>query len=486
MKKKLSLLLYFTFLFFVACNNSDETFDPNQESLPDVGNLINLSSAEYISIAFDDPKELDETLAFSIAQNFVLAKNNEDIANVSTKGLSPSLKLKSKYYAGLEHEDSKVQVKSTSSTSRLSNIPIYEFEIAQGINNGLIVVSGDERAPQVIGYVPNYTENEEEAATLNYFLDISKSSLINNISLVEHIRDSLRMSTVNKISKELGVNPEQLNFEDVKNNLAVDNEPLSKVNPIQVPPTQVISFVASMCPTQWNQTAPYNNKLPIGYVSGYSGKTNYYAGCGVIAVAQIVASFEPSVLLENNTWVNWKYLKQTPAITIYDSSQKKDMMGYFIKKIYKQTGAYPIYSSGYLTGVGTSEANLLKVLRYYFACNSIQNWNSDVVRNSLLAYRPVLVMGKGTRSNGQVVSHAFIVDGYLMCQKYVGNRSLSLDTNTKGLAQVYDMYFRANLGWGGNSDGYFLLNTNASLDFHTSSTLYRSINLRTVAHIRRK
>lgn len=489
-KKYKAMIRKFKFLFivqiiilsFTSCSSDDSGMSLNNS--PELNNLVNLSSLEYVSIAFDEPKELSETDAEIVAVNFITAsQEKEDFAGYNTKTVNPQLKLKSKFYA----ENKNVIATKKASTKEIS-VPIYEFYIEGKEKNedGLIVVSGDERAPKVIGYIPNINDNSQTLSTTNYLLELSKLSLLEDVLFIERVKDSLRLSTREKIAQELNIDVNKINFEDIKKYLAIESEPLSKAKPIQYPPTQILSYVTPMCTTQWNQTSPYNNKLPIGNVEGYSSATNYYAGCGVIAVSQLIAFLEPTITA-NDININWSLLKERTYISNSDSEQKKNMMGYFIKKIYEETKAYPNFnSSGYVTSVSTTESNLEKVIKNYSTCSSRLGWNPDVVRNSLLANCPILTMGQGTRTNGEKVGHAFIVDGYMMCRMNVGGQYLSLDTKTKELVKIYDLYFRANLGWGGSSDGYFLLNKDASVDFETGGTIYKSNDLNIVPNIRKK
>ncbi len=476
------LLIQFFVLAFTSCNN-DELVESH--TLPQAGKFINLTAQEYASIAFDNPKELTETEAIDIAENFVKSKESVENEKMGTKSsnISPSFKVATKYYYGI---DSSNDILTKSSTKRIDemNIPIYELKIISGIDTGLVIVSGDERAQKVIAYIPKTNEKaRKEIPAAVYLEKLTKINLFNNIAEIKKIQDSLRTQTLEKIADKLGVEENTIEFEKVKNYISVNDEPLSKFKPIQVPPSQVLSYVMPMCSTAWDQTAPYNCQMPVGSIAGYSSPTNYYTGCGVVALAQIMTFIEPSLTV-NNITIDWGYLKQNPYIYSSDPLEKRNMVGYLIRDIYNKTGSFPSYnSSGYINGVATYFTATESYIRLYANCSSLQSWNSDVVRNSLLAYRPVLTMGPDVNGAN---SHIYFVDGYLLCKLYYGAMSASLSTGTKELVKIYDLYFHANLGWGGDSNGYYLINKDTSVDFETSGPNYKSGNLSIIPNIVKK
>lgn len=464
-----------------SCNNNDvdKLFLPNPEV------QINLTSQEYASIAFDNPKELSESDVIKILDNFVKSKEEKEFGKFATKNttISISYDVKTKYYYNIGEKSSE----STRSSNEEENIPIYEINILNGDQKGIALVSADERAQKVIAYIPAIDEDERlNNPNALYLEEVAKRSLINNISEINHLKDSLRAQTLQKIGEGLNINPNNVNFDDVKNYISVNDEPISKFKPIQVPPSQVLSAVLPMCTTSWNQTSPYNCQLPVGNVEGYPYPTNYYAGCGVIALAQVVAFLEP-VLTVYTTTINWGYLKENQYIYNSDPVEKRNMVGNLIKYIYVHALAYPVYNSeGYVTGVATSESSIEGCMKIFAHCDSRRSWDSDIVRNSLLANRPVITFGTGTRSDGSTVAHAFVLDGYLLCKLYYGAMAASIDTDTKELVKLYDLYFHANLGWGGNSSGYYLINKDTSVDFETSGSTYKSGNLRILPNIRNR
>lgn len=500
MKLKFILVSQIFLLLFIACGN-EETLNSGT-NFPEVENLINISSQEYVSIAFDNPKELNESEAGLIAKNFIIAQEEiQSKDDIKTKSQAPQFQVKSKYYIGMNHADSKVQTKSSAFESKANNIPLYEMEIHQDEGKGLIIVSGDERAQKVIAYIPKFND-EDINSGVEYMMEVSKKSLLENIEEVEHIKDSLRESTIEKIAAQLKISPDKFNFNNVKNYLSIDNEPLSKANPIRAPPTQILAYVETMCKTSWGQDRPYNNGMPEGIVqvaTDWYQQDHYMAGCGVIAVAQIIAALEPNLSCYGVN-MEWSYLKERPQINeliyfptpgvIYDEQRKLDMVGKFIRFIYEGTASFPNKDSqNRITSVSTYNTKADEFIKKYANGSSIVSYNPDQIRNSLLAHRLVLAMGWGTKTSGKRSDHAFILDGYLMCRMYTGTRAMTKETSTKELVKIYDLYFHANFGWHGAGDGYYLINKDTSVDFATNTNegaVYKTANLQFVTDIRLK
>ncbi len=191
--------------------------------------------------------------------------------------------------------------------------------------------------------------------------------------------------------------------------------------------------------------------------------------------------------------MNWSYLLQNPQIVEPDyfnpgdPADKREMVAKLILDIYTKTGSFPqTDENGNIIGVSTYDTACETYIKLYANCLNRQQWNSDVVRNSILALRPVLATGEGTKPDGSVSKHAFVIDGYLLCKLYYGAMSATTNTGTKELVKLYDLYFHANFGWNGYGDGYYLINKDTSIDFETPAATYRTRNLNVIANIVKK
>ena len=186
--------------------------------------------------------------------------------------------------------------------------------------------------------------------------------------------------------------------------------------------------------TKWNQHSPYNLLCPYDEVNDAPSVT----GCVATAMAQIMKYHEyPSAY-------NWSLMKDE-----YDSGDESDA-AQEVAKVMKDAGAsvYMQYSASgsFAKSICVSEA-LRNTFGYYLSTEyvsrayySAQEWDELIYAN-LKNKMPVLYSGQAIdldNSSGSLkgveAGHSFVVDGY----------------DGKGLYHV-------NWGWGGLSDGFFLL-----------------------------
>lgn len=345
---------------------------------------------------------------------------------------------------------------SASETTRSSDVTgglVYEVNVDDGADKGKVLVSGDKRYPGVIAYIPVSNDSVEESKTgAAVMLQMAKKSFVKCLESYE-----------------------------VENSNAVT----TRSNPVDVIPTKVYGEVVPMCKTEWNQWEPYNYAYPKSWVDIFFGMcsyTNYPTGCAVTAIAQIMAAVEPDMTCAGLK-MNWAYLKEKKKINAgpfgtIDPKMKMDMVAALFKDIYDKTASYPIWGTGNtdawppetvtcVASVGTLASKVYEYLNSSSGvtyCSNFQNWNFDVVRNSLLGLRPVFVGGGG---------HAFILDGYAITK----NESSSIN----------NVYFHACLGWGGSGDGYYLSNADGSVSFEPSSgSNYPTSQLSILSDIRKR
>lgn len=234
---------------------------------------------------------------------------------------------------------------------------------------------------------------------------------------------------------------------------ALSLDSLNVVNPS-------VSYVATadeqppLIACQWNQSAPFNDLAPV-----YDGKRHAAAGCVAVAMAQIMYAYQyPSrgVGEHSYTWISKRDTSLSAVLyadfgaTIYDW---KHILPYYttVSGSVQQRAAVAtlLYHCGVAVDMGYDcnvshesgavTSKVPKVLSTYFGYDShFQSIRKDIylidslnriIRNELREHRPVLV--SGSNSDG---GHAFVCDGY--------------DRNG---------YFHINWGWGGSSDGYYLL-----------------------------
>ena len=186
--------------------------------------------------------------------------------------------------------------------------------------------------------------------------------------------------------------------------------------------------------TKWNQHSPYNLLCPYDEVNDALSVT----GCVATAMAQIMRYHEyPSAY-------NWSLMKDD-----YDSGDESEAANE-VAKVMKDAGqsVYMEYSANGSSANGDCVSEAFRnifgyalstefVIRAYY---SAQEWD-ELIYGNLKNKMPVIYSGRaididnsGGSLKGVDAGHTFVVDGY----------------DGKGLYHV-------NWGWGGLSDGFFLL-----------------------------
>lgn len=204
--------------------------------------------------------------------------------------------------------------------------------------------------------------------------------------------------------------------------------------------------IAPICKTQWNQNAPYNDLTP--ELSGQHSMT----GCVATAMAQVMKVFEwPAEHGEGFVSYRWNaggtQLSYNLANSTMDWAGMLDNYRGESTPAQRQAVASLMRDCGYatemqysLTSSGTTADKIPSALYYNFgydkgvhtlqrAYYTLSDWE-NLIYDELKAGSPVVLTGVSNAQGG----HCFICDGYSS-----------------------DRYFHINWGWGGMSDGYFLL-----------------------------
>lgn len=205
--------------------------------------------------------------------------------------------------------------------------------------------------------------------------------------------------------------------------------------------------IAPLISSQWNQDSPYNLLCP--EIDGEHTLT----GCVATAEAQVLRYWKYPVTGTGEVSYRWNggntTLKYDFTAHTFDYDNMTDTYGDTSTDAQRQAVAELMLAAGMasemeysMTFSGSTDTyaalGLIKYLGYdagvkllYRDFYRIAEWNA-LVYAELEAKRPVLYYGFSPAGG-----HAFICDGYM---------------NTSG-----DDYFHINWGWGGLSDGYFLL-----------------------------
>lgn len=217
------------------------------------------------------------------------------------------------------------------------------------------------------------------------------------------------------------------------------HESAARVNAVTRPRRTAI---APLVTTRWNQSSPYNDKCP--QVNGYRCVT----GCVATAMAQAMKYHNWPAQGEGShsyTWRNSTLSMDFSTIT-FDWDNMLDTYGSDATAAQKDAVATLMNACGisvdmnYGTGAsGAVQAKMTNGLSAYFGYSKgiysakrefygLLDWEA-LIYNNLRDCGPVVYGGQSNDGG-----HSFICDGYSS-----------------------DGYFHINWGWGGMSDGYFLL-----------------------------
>lgn len=208
------------------------------------------------------------------------------------------------------------------------------------------------------------------------------------------------------------------------------------------------SPILPLCQTQWNQDAPYYNSCP----KPRKSNQHCYTGCVATAMAQVMKYHNWPDIGEGSVSYRWEGGNVTlrlnfanflfnwdKMLDIYSENEYSDEEGEAVAKLMQCCGYsvemnYSTSGSGALSqriapALGNNfkydKSKIRYIMRDYY---SQDEWET-MIYNSLKNYGPVILDGQSNEGG-----HSFVCDGY--------------DNNG---------YFHINWGWGGVSDGYYLL-----------------------------
>lgn len=443
-------------VLLVACNQNDILNIEQEKS----SNEVHLTKAEYLSITRDGSNELSEDEIEMFVSNFLdeISKNEK---TTRTSVPNYTLNISSKYY--YVPKDTTVLTRATETFK----LPIYELELHSKDGNGIIYFSADERNPEIIALIPKAAIDEDVFIQSGsaFLIEWAKMSSYEKLLEVEENRKLLCDRTVKRICEELSINESDFDIDKLDDNIVVEQS-YTRARPINMPTTQIVSMCEPIVKTEWSQGSPYNLSLPAP--NPPSTQAHVYTGCAVTAACQMMTAIKPNLTLDGIT-IDWEYLTETPTISSSASQDKLEMLGKLHSWVFEQLDAQPNYNtSGYHTSTGvTANSQVWFYGNYFNHSEDYSKYDPDALLRSFNAGRPSLIRGQG---------HAWIVDGFIICQKDTEFETSKIDTRAQ-IVKYYDMYWHANLGWGGTANGYYKLNSDTHVDFEASGYLFTTDGL---------
>lgn len=322
---------------------------------------------------------------------------------------------------------------TTKSTNK--GLEVYELKLKNTDNSEGFAVITDTETNEVIAYAPvgSIEDTTYNKSLAFYFRTLALSSKSLNTTLQTKVIDPdfAQGGLGDMLYYTIGT---QEYYRDLT------KEEITKYGSSWVfySPVHLTRFVPAYLLTQWNQSAPYNNKVE----HYYNGK-RYPVGCVSVAIGQILSRHRKP------DQYNWNALNYSPVV----SSSSSPVIIEEVSKLLWDLAL--ITNSKFINGKTTaSDRSIIPAFEkmgytakgIYYGSEPTIKFVADEIMNH---HRPVLHIG--THDDG----HAWVVDEVLMreCWKY-----FSRYVNGKYLLyriKVQGYSLHCNWGWGGNSDGYY-------------------------------
>ena len=394
MKTKILFLLLIGFLF--SCNDDSVVVEGNT-----VENIENEGSYAL------SPEEAGEILSSFIGK---------EIKTKSGGNVEFSVKKR--------HDYSVKTVSTKSGSPTNENVPVYEFEVKDGNQEGFALVIGDRRINTVLAYVPNGSlDDMENYPPIKDYMDAIPKFLSDDLAYMKK-KAQMKSSGGGGNGGGSGTPPENTNINGFT------------------------EYYECYLSTAWDQGGPYNLLAP--YMN--NGVHRKYLGCAPVALGQIMAHHRKP------NGYDWDLILSSPTVSEYDSNERKNEVARFLKYVADsiKTDFSDLSQQATPSSHGKIVSGGLQGLGYQFDyTNNFGNtWefaiqNAHSISNSIKKGMPCYIASK---------THAVVFDAY-------GYKDYSIDEYINGVPASYGRYqytlptshyFHVNWGWGGLGNGLFL------------------------------
>lgn len=481
-------------VFIISCSNKDE-FDNEVIKGGYEKDKISLSVNEFISIAYPADTKLTKEETEEILKDFA---DNTHSNPVIKSGNDPKMNF---VYEGEVIIEKGPSVKS--GNSQRNTVTFHKYSLIPNATksntentDGYAVVCADSRFPNVIAYAEGGNIENSMLDGSGMMLETSKRIALGYIQKINHIEDSLRTITINKICEELNISSEGFSIDNkiIADNISVPDV-LTKTGPSN-PTGSFITAVGPLTRTAWNQNAPYNlfirkyDDPSHGSYFGSSYEGRYPTGCVITTMAQITAYFKPTIRLNRlGKYADWNTILATTSVS--NSNQSTEQVQQ-VAALMEQIGLNSDTKWG-TSGGSTNSGNAIKYMNsigIYFSGQTsmlFQNMKSSLDALRLIyatgtcrSVNPYSFSAKNLSSksadytNG---SHAWIIDGYQIRER-----------PSRKILRERNVWAHCNFGWGPWRNAYFLFQSDGSITFDIDqfgSTDVYDINLRIYPNVRR-
>ena len=465
--KKLSRIVLALSIAFTIIGCNEQVIEKVESKEPEAYSTER--SQELAQMALMGNYKISEENAAEALLYFLVSKDSENGRAASTN----AYELEKINTATIEFAEISNSVNSTSRNSSVEeydDIDFYLYQINNSVTDtsGYAVLSNDKRIGEIISVVDD-SEFSEDISD-NPFMQLFCMGLEDYLEETSDIWNSLTDDDLDIAAERAAIDPVKIvdeggwSFIEWKRNKGNIKYELK---------------------TNWNQNdSPYNNCI-VSIIGGNSR----YAGCGAVAVAQIMAFHEwPKNCTSANynrikskwnparNWngtYNWSLLKSvgSPASYISNPSELQMQIGALMFDVAE--GCNSSYYSNSTTVTPSNCMNFLVSSGYMYDASLEYNYNT--IQNSIDNGRPVILYGYSRKEWKTITykvlwwswtkkellndgGHYFIADGYynMSCTAVKGNERASF---------TYD-FVHCNAGLGGHANGYYLTNVFNMKDRH--------------------
>jgi hypothetical protein len=306
---------------------------------------------------------------------------------------------------------------------------------------GYVVMAADDRLAPVIAFSVT-SDFDAEPTPENALLSILKRDVETNADLLQTL-DRTRALPADADGLQSKIDENRSQWQAL----------LDAKRTASAPPDALVTNVAPLLSTRWNQTRYYNDYMPTcsGVGTAYNGRAP--AGCGSIAAAQVY------------NYYRWPY-RGTGTQSYSDDGTTRSTSLY---REYDWNALYDdyVYSSSYPATSVTAIATLIRDAGYAmemdYACTASASYNQSLAdaANRFLFYQQAV-----SRTWNETLARSEIQAGRPLPISYNENEGHMLVAD--GLALDGSYYFHINFGWGGAQDGWYRpasLYGSASIDY---------------------
>lgn len=399
--------------------------------------LLSSCTKEYVPADCAAPvaEQTAEEEGYAVSVEQALASLDNELAMIygddETRAIEPRRRIKAVYSVASDR---------VAAVTRSMELPddigdlFYIAEFADG--HGSAVLGADKRVEPVVAILDETVLTPEDFATADIASD-DITSYMTALMINSAIDSGLRIKDSNDWSKPL---PIDKFWGPGRDTVFYKQAPLLK--------------------TKWHQWSPYNNLYPT-YLSD-----RYPAGCGVIAVAQILAHNKyPNALTIRGINVDWNVLDRFRRGYFSQSDSDKEHIAaviYNIGKLMKMKNQV-ILSNGSKNAVTkTNISGAVSALQQcgYKSVSSL-GYSTVTARNMVyLNQLPIFI--RGQEYNKDNSGHAWVIDGW---NEYIvrywncyydthGGTDMTIIERELLDTRAYTK-IHCNFGWGGQCDGYY-------------------------------